>query len=295
MNNYSKPPLTIKEQINLLKSRGLIIDDQDKVNHILSNISYYRLSGYFYPLLENKQTHIFKKNSNFESAFNLYCFDRELRLLIFNEIEKIEISFRNQIIYNLSLKYGSLWFSDDKYFKDYQKHKMVIDKLLKEFNNSDETFIQSFKNKYSDMLPPSWISMEIITFGHLSKLYKLLNTIKEKRDIANFFGLSDTVFISWIHSLVYVRNICAHHSRLWNRKLSISPKKPRTTNYTWINQDVREDKIYFVLCIIQYLIRIVNPKSTFKNKLQYLLKKYPNIDKKSMGFSSNWEEELFWK
>lgn len=93
-SDYIKPPLTYQQQIEQLKGRGLIIDNEQKAIHLLENISYYRLSGYWFPLLADKKAHIFKPGTKLQTAFSLYCFDRELRQLVLAELEKIEVAVR---------------------------------------------------------------------------------------------------------------------------------------------------------------------------------------------------------
>lgn len=295
---YTKPFLTFKQQVEKLKSRGLIIDDECKAIHILSNISYYRLSAYMYPFLKDKENHVFKSNSTFDDVFNLYSFDKELRKVIFNEIEKIEISIRTQIIYILSREKDPFWINDPNNFKPNFNHSEMLDKLKIEIKNSDEQFIKSFKVKYNNEIPPTWISLELLTFGSMSKIYKNLNKslTTQKREISNFYGLSDTVFESWIHCLSYLRNICAHHSRLWNRDLGIEPIKPRTPKNVWLNNSPTQFKrIYVSLSIIRYFLITVQPNSTFSDKIKFILNKYPKVNPIAMGFPLNWEKENLWK
>lgn len=132
MKVYSKEPLTYKEQLDLLISRKLQVDNVDKALHLLENLSYYRLSGYFYPQLkEPKNEHIFKENSSFESAFNMYKFDRELRIFLSGNIEKIEVSFRAKLTYVLSHRYDAFWYTYEKLFKKQVIHKNSISSLKK--------------------------------------------------------------------------------------------------------------------------------------------------------------------
>ena len=168
---FNKPPLTYSQQLQKLKERGLIINNEKKTLHILESVSYYRLSGYWYPLLQDKKNRIFKENADFETAFKLYCFDRELRKLVLAELEKIEIAIRAKMIYVLSIQYGAFWFSNPKLFSNPVKHAASITKIGQEYARSDEEFIKAFANHYTDPLPPSWISIEITSFGTLSKLY----------------------------------------------------------------------------------------------------------------------------
>lgn len=292
---YSKGSLTYSQQLDLLKSRGLIVENEPKALHLLETVSYYRLSGYWYPLLKDKEQHVFKKDVTFDIAFKLYCFDRKLRQLVLGELEKIEVAIRAKMTYILANKYGPFWFQDSSLFSNQELHQLSLSKMEEEFRRSDEEFIHAFKNKYSDVLPPSWIAFEITSFGGLSKLYQNLRSSREKREIAHHFGLPDVVFLKWIHSIVYLRNICAHHTRLWNRSMSIRPPVPNRPHNPWINTErVMSNKAYFILSMIKYLLQTANPHNTFKSKLKSLLVEYPNVDVFAMGFPINWEQEPLW-
>ncbi|MEA3445732.1 MAG: Abi family protein [Bacteroidota bacterium] len=127
------------------------------------------------------------------------------------------MAIRAKMIYVLSHNHGPFWYHDIKLFRNIGIHKQLITKLKSEFERSDEEFILAFKNKYTNQLPPSWMLLEVTSFGSLSRMYSNLNPGTGKRDISRAFGLADTVFASWFHSIVYLRNVCAHHSRLWNQ------------------------------------------------------------------------------
>lgn len=292
---YSKPSLTYLEQISQLRARGLVVENENKALHVLENISYYRLSGYWYPLLQDKQAHVFKKNASFDTAFKLYCFDRKLRQLVLSELEKIEVAIRAKMTYVLANKYGSFWFQQPGLFSNPVSHANSLTKIGEEFGRSDEEFIYAFKQKYSDPLPPSWITFEITSFGALSKLYQNLKPSREKREIAHYFGLPDTIFETWIHSIVYLRNICAHHTRLWNRAMSIRPQIPRRPHKQWINTNgIANNRTYFILSMIAYFLQTVNPHNTFKKRVKELFTKYSNVDVAALGFPRNWEHEPLW-
>ena len=295
MANYTDRPLNFNEQIALLKSKGLAFANEDKALHILQNVSYFRMKSYLMPLIEDKINHTFKEGATFEQAFELYKFDDCLRKLVMAELEKIEISVRTQMAYKLADEIGIYWFSDNNNFIDQPKHAIVMTNLKSEFARSDDEQILRFKEMYSDPFPPAWMTLEISSFGTLSMLYKLLKPSNVKRSVANFYGISDKVFESWLHSIVYVRNICAHHSRLWNKSLRIKPLYPRKTEYAFLSPSVRHDRAYYVLSIIQYLLKIVNPKTTFPVKLKNLLNDFPSVDIAAMGFSNDWFKEELWR
>lgn len=164
---YNKPALTYADQLKQVKSRGLIIENENEFLHLLELKSYYRLSGYWYPLLADKQNHVFKPGATFETAWQMYMFDRELRQLIINEMEKVEVTVRAKMIYILAHYFGPFWYTDPKYFSDKALHTKTINNITKEFSRSDVQFIRSFKRKYSNPLPPCWTAFEIISFGSL--------------------------------------------------------------------------------------------------------------------------------
>ena len=280
----------------LLKSRGLLFNDEEKALHLLERIGYYRLSGYWYPLLANKQKHIFKPEANFETAFNLYKFDRELRKLISAKVEKIEIAVRSKIAYELSITYDPFWIEDVNLFSSAINFQETLDKIGEEYLRSNEEFVISFKSKYSNPLPPSCIILEITSFGTLSRLYRNLKSSRAKRDIAKSFALPDVVFDSWLHCLACVRNMCAHHVRVWNSLVKIQPLSPRKPQNTWLSDtNIPNNRIYYVLSVIIYLLNVINPNHTFKQKLENLFLKYPNVDRAALGFPTNWNLEPLWK
>lgn len=303
---YAKTALLYADQLRQLENRGLIVENKPKALHLLEVISYYRLSGYWYPLLADKQNHQFKPNATFETAFSIYKFDRELRLFVLRELEKIEVTIRAKMIYILSHGLGPFWYLDSANFSNPVKHAETLAKIGTEFARSDEEFVQAFKNKYSDPMPPSWMMFEVSSFGMLSSLYSNLHSSKDRREIAGYFGLPDKVFSSWLHSIVYLRNICAHHARLWNREMQIQPVVPKHSHRPFINQTsyissetgqslLLNNKMYFFLSMIIYLMSTINPNHCIQSKFKALLAKYPNIDVQAMGFPLSWQTEILWK
>lgn len=294
---YSKPPLSIADQIKLLESRGLKIDNKQDAEKYLSNISYYRLSGYMYPFkdLESEQ---FLNQISFEEIIGIYFFDRELRLLLFDAIETIEITFRTQLIYFPSMENGAFWFEDKANFKDENWWSKHINELYEKVDRSDETFIKHFFDKYEDETPPSWMTFEIVSFGLLSKFYQnIKDSSRSKKEISRHFGISQPIVLqSWMRSVNYVRNICAHHSRLWNNVLTNRPLIPHNPPDVWIS-DANPDnsKLYYFLCCLVYLLQHVKSDTHFVQKLDDLFLKYPNVSKEAMGFPKDWKNEKLWQ
>lgn len=283
----NKPPISILEQIKLLQSRGLIIKDIDFAYYCLENISYYRLAGYWWPMQSDHTYHIFKPDSLFEDVVRIYQFDRELKLLVFSAIEQVEISFRTRLIYIASMTHGSHWyetqllFSNSKYFI---KNLEFIDRGLK---SSKEEFIVDHKKRYPNIRPEAWKSLEILSLGHLSKLYKNLKDNKVKNKLANGFMLPSYDYLeSWLVVINDLRNICAHHSRLWNRILLNSIKPLRLNDSGWISEyPIHKDKIYLGLCSLFFLLKKIDNKSQFSSDLNKLFYTYQNVDPNAMGFT----------
>ena len=290
---YNQPQISINDQIQLLKSEGLIINDEGKAFHLLQHISMFRMKSYLKPLrqLGSRQ---FKASATFDDAYNIYKFDSELRKMVCSELEKIEISIRTQLSLIMSDTAGLYWFENLSNFRDTNKHSSLLRSLSEELRRSDDDAIISFQQNYLNPFPPSWMTFEISSFGTLSMMYRWLNAGQARRQVARFYGLSDTVMESWLHSIVYVRNICAHHSRLWNRQLSINAMIPRRTNLPFIKIPTATKKVYYILSIVLYFMQTVNPNTTFVSRFKALLDKYPNVDVSAMGFPLDWQSNQLW-
>ncbi|GHV64563.1 hypothetical protein FACS1894199_03120 [Bacteroidia bacterium] len=194
---YTKQFLSYSAQIELLKSRGLAFDDERKTLHLLKKIGYHRLSAYWHPLLADKQSSIFKLNSNFETAFNLYKFDRELRKLISGELEKIEIAVRSEMAYLLSSIFGQFGMEKESLFSNPAIYNKTLLKIKEEVSRNDADSIVSFKSTYSNSLPPSFMLLEVTSFGTLLRIYTNLSSGRITKDISKIFGLSNSVLTSW--------------------------------------------------------------------------------------------------
>ena len=295
---YNKQPVAIQYQIEMLKSRGLTFHNEVKAAHYLSNISYYRLRAYTYPFQDNTQEeHPFVVPISFEDIIALYVFDRHLRLLVFDGIEKIEIALRTQIIYNFALTHGSFWHLKPELYRDAMRFANQLDSLQKEIDRSNETFIDHYKTKYTQPSePPCWMSLEVSSMGLLSKIFQNLKKGNEKKAVANHFGLTDPMILeNWMHSFCNLRNICAHHGRIWNRRL-VKIKIPYNTIHPFIdNNTIYPNKLYATLCCIEYILQIISPQSTFKQRLKELMQNCPMKQEKEMGFPVNWHEDSLWK
>jgi abortive infection bacteriophage resistance protein len=299
---YNKPVTTIEEQIDQLIQRGLTVKDRTLARHWLSKISYYRLAGYWWPMQHDKKLHLFKPNSRFEDVLDLYEFDRELRLLVFDVIECIEIALRTKLIYFMSQEHGFWWFQNHSLFINAKAHAKALAGIFGELDRSKETFITEHNVKYSDdqRFPPAHKTMETTSMGSLSKLYgNLLPSVKSKDEIAKAFGTANHTYLhSWLQSITQIRNLCAHHSRLWNRNLPGKPKLLKHPPESWISMVPPSQEyhmLYVHLCCMKYLLNCIEPSNTFTDRLDKLLIKYPSVDAKALGMKPNWKNERLWE
>jgi len=298
---YTKSALTIEQQIQQLKDRGLTIEDRSNAVHFLSQISYYRLAGYWWPMQADKETHVFKPNSRFSDVIALYNFDRELRILLFDMIEKIEISLRSKLIYHLSNEFDPWWFQNTTLFTNTSELIKTLFSLEEEIERSKDVFIKEHKRKHKDdlRLPPAWKTLELTSFGSLSRLYgNLKNTVKSKDTIARELGTVNHTFLpSWLQSIAQIRNYCAHHSRLWNKNLPGKPKLLSNPPNPWIGDVPKEHEfsmLYVHICCMKYLLDIIDPQNKFKERFSALLDQYPNVDPNALGLKPNWQSEPLW-
>lgn len=295
---YLKIPLDYEQQITMLKERGLIVPDEKLAINYLKNISYFRLVNYLRPMERDKELHLYKPNSSFENAITLYSFDKELRGIIFAAIQSIEIALRSKIIHYVSLKYGAFWFMDSSFFKNQDVYEQIIITIKNELIRSKEDFIIEHNSKYTvPSMPPIWKTLEVTSFGTLSKLFCNIKDNAVKKQIAREFNIPQHIILeSWVKCAVSMRNYIAHHSRVWNRNFPIMPQCNASFRGEWIkNTDFPPMKLYPQLCYIQYMQKQICNNWDFKQRLKTLLKQYANVDIVAMGFPLDWENEPLWR
>ena len=295
----NKVSRTITEHITMLKSRGMLMKDEELAAFCLGHISYFRLKGYWWDMQSDKINHIFAPNSCFEGVIARYHFDRQLRLILFDAIEFIEIALRTKMVYHLSQTYGGLWYLDDSLVVNKTKHQECLADLQTEFARSGEGFAKEFRKKYPTANPDAWVIFEVATFGTLSKIYSnLKHQLPQKSLITHEFGLNSiNDFSSWLAAISYLRNVIAHHSQVFGRdilKRPVLPKKPRNQWLQFGITPVQEKKPFVVISTMIFLCNAINPDNEIKSKLLALFKNNPNIPIYKMGFFNNWQREPIW-
>lgn len=295
-NGYTKPHKTFDEQLDHLKKKNLIVINDAYALKKLSHLNYYRLSAYFLPLQHPKSSAsngIFLNNTRFEDILQLYFFDAELRKIVFKAIESIEIYCRTQIAYHHAQAYGAFGYLDDKNFKTTPEFfEKVMLSIREETGRSNETFIDHFKAKYQTSDLPIWAMVEVVSMSTISKIYAILKTPEQQAVTAAFKDVGKDLFHNWLHALTVIRNICAHHSRLWNKTLGVSFEIPRKLKSL---QSLRGDKIFFGLSVIAYILEMIGEESDFTDEIKSLIASHPSIDITAMGFVTGWEAMEMWQ
>lgn len=325
---YTKPWMSIKQQIAQLQGRGLIVDDESAAEQLLEEVGYYRLTGYLYPSRESEKfiddrgrqsTRIlssYRKDTRLEHAAALIAFDRALRLLVLEAVERIEVSLRTQVGYILG-QTSAFAHLDQRCFTPAftapsidtgagvmtSKHAEWISRVDERRASSKEAFVEHFRRKYDDRMP-IWALTEILELGHLAKLYRGLQNDLATRIALHYSVPSKTVLASWIASTNYVRNVAAHQARLFNRKLVDAPTRPKN-NAIPVLAHLREDTapkqdfgLYNSLAVIAYLLRSIGGYADWTRRLKELVATFPSVPHvriDSMGFPDGWAQQGLWK
>lgn len=292
---FNKPPKTLEEQVVLLESRGMEVGDLDRAKRYLSHLNYYRLAAYWLPFEQSHSPHCFKPGTQFNTILEHYIFDRELRLLVMDGIERIEVSLRTNWAYHLSHTYGPHAHLNPALFKARWPHGDNVAMLQMTVRRSSEVFIRHFA-KYDEELPPLWVICEVMTLGQLSKWYANLKHGLDRNMIANIYGLDEVNLTSFLHHLSIVRNHCAHHARLWNREFTFAWKLPKRKPVALPPNFNRVDgkRLYNTLVMLAYLMDSINPNS-WKVRLNGLFVKHQDIRSQSMGFPDDWRDRPIWQ
>ena len=254
---YTKPPLTLEQQADLLLSRGLI-GDRERLIDLLSNLNYYRLSAYLYPFRRKDGTEKFTDGTNIDTILEIYRFDEGLRNSLVAGLEKIEISLRTKVAYHFSHACGPFGYLDIANLPDCNRGDLakLLAHMQDEKEKSSEAFIEHFVNKYGDCHEyfPLWMAVELMSFGTLHNLWKgFSRNLREA--IANDYGIHGVVLDSWFLSLNVLRNLCAHHSRIWNRIFGFKPMIPKKDPLWNTPFSIPNQRLFGFASVIVFLVQ----------------------------------------
>ena len=289
-----QPALDVDGQIDNLKKIGLVFEDEDKARQILNEVSYFRIIK-AYSLRLKEKNGIYDQGVTFEQIYNLYMFNKELRNCIVPVIEDIEVAMRCRLSNYLGIKYGVTGYLDSSCFDDISKHQVIIEEINNSIlRNSMSLFVKNYKNNYENGTLPIYAVCEVISFGTLSKLYKNMKA-EDKKQIATQYGTGYVYLESWMESFAHLRNICAHYGRLYNVKLTKTPKlyKQYTSlnNTRPTNQMLRNNRLFGILLCMKHVVN-TNNWEHFVDNLSSLFDNYSGVDISTMGFPADWKQLL---
>ncbi len=296
---FDKKALTLDEQLALLRQRGLVMDNENRVRHYLKNIGYYHLSGYMADFQRCDRTdnhHQFFPETTFDQVLDAYAFDRKLRLLVMDAVERIEIAVKGTMINEMCVPYGPHWYMNRNHFKDDFKYDDFLRSVQKDIDHGKDqdrvrnASIRHYYESYDNpAMPPLWMVFEALSFGTVSLMFGWLPHADQKR-IADQFDLGVPVLKSWLHATTFIRNLCAHHARLWNRIFTFKPVIPKGQEAEFSPNTL----FYAQALMLNMLMQRVSPESRWPGRLKDLFDDYPAISKDKMGFPDGWEKRDIW-
>jgi abortive infection bacteriophage resistance protein len=296
---FRKQPLSIRQQIDLLASRGLNFSDIDLASQYLEYVGYYRLSGYWrYFYINKTPEHKFKSGTDFQQVVDLYNFDRNLRLLILDPIENIEVTIRTIFSNVMVMKYGSHWIYNCEIFNNDFNHQNFTEKIKNDTKfakkGGNDPIFASYYSKYqTPELPPSWMLTEALSIGVWSKLYSNLEHHTDQKMIAKKLNLTAPVLRSWLQVITILRNLCAHHNVLSLRKFHIIPREPKNL-FTIKKFFLYPHSLCAQLAVVQYLNKITVKQSTWGTQLKKMLLTNELLSVTELGFPVLFEDDPFW-
>ncbi|OFI36749.1 hypothetical protein BIU82_11750 [Arthrobacter sp. SW1] len=329
---YEKPALSLAQQLEQLRSRGLRIDDDEKALRYLARIGYYRLSPYMIPHQLPGGTHRFRSGADFDGVLRLYIFDRRLRLLVMDALERFEVALRATLSNHMSLKSADpFWYLDSSHFQRQGDHDRLLQDLTKARDDEQhrldqdlrrlqvrppknleratedarkQSFLRHYLSAYDEpSLPPSWMMIEMLSFGDLMYLYRNLADREDRKEVARELGITDELLSSWLGTFQYTRNLCAHHGRVWNRQFGVAPRIPRSPGVAWLADtetfrgkgSYRRSRVFPVIVALQTVLGAISPGSQWANRLNDLLGEFSAVPLNPMGFPKEWRADEFWQ
>jgi abortive infection bacteriophage resistance protein len=283
---FNKPFKTLDEQLELLKSRGVIIENEKNAKLHLTHINYYHLAVYVKSFQQSDENVC--SGTTFDQILRLYQFDKKLRELLLDVLERIEISLKATIAYDVSLTKEDkrFWYADSSHFDLEQKNQEKRNFLMKKIKNCQELYVKQFYERYQSDYLPVWMAFEQFSFGECVKLLSILKD-NDQQIIAKRYSMPYGLNLKWLKCLSFLRNICAHHAWLWNRPLTFTIKKQHQN----LLNSIRSNSLYAYLIVIQIYLTKINPTSSWRDRLKKLIEEY-QIPIQKMGFPKDWYEQL---
>jgi len=295
--SFAKPWLSYADQVQLLEQRGLVVADSTAAEQFLSHLNYYRFSGYC--LAFEPSRHQFIAGTTFEQIVEAYQFDLTLRDLVTEALEVVEVDLRAATAYHFGEKHGAFGHADSTSFFKSFNHTDWLARLQKEASRSSELFVTHFRKNYSEFPDlPIWIVMEVMSFGGLSRMVSGMHKSDQKA-IGKRYGFQAHVMWKTTHHLTYVRNLCAHHSRLWDRSWAIKPELPKANSWK-PPLLLGNNKLFCTLLLLRQMMKRIPAVAGFatqwKASVETHLASPPSTTDPltRMGLTANWNEHPAW-
>jgi len=299
MTEYLKPALSFDAQLLQLEERGLAVPDRGLALLYLQRVGYYRLMGYLYPQRLQQSDH-YIEGANIDEALALYEFDRCLRELVIEAVGHIEVAVRTSITHNFSSVYGPFGHHVAANFSfSPEWHREWIAKVRVEVERSREAFLLHYRNKYTDPpfpMVPIWMASEVMSIGTLSKFYSAMHPAHQKV-IARDFELRSPVLKNWLHFASVLRNVAAHHGRLWNRELGVKPFRPHGASWSEERTPYSTSRCFYTLLVLRYLLRYTTALDLdWRDRVTKLLERYLNVEHRvvAIGADPGWKSHPLW-
>jgi abortive infection bacteriophage resistance protein len=283
-----QPSMNINEQIENLKNKGLIIEDEEKAKSFLNDVSYFRLIKAYSLGLKIKNEN-YDEGIRFEDIVGRYLFNANLRQIVLVQIEKIEVNLRCKLSNYFCDKYGVLGYEDINNFAVTPEiYKPFYTDMLKELSrNAKSPFVVNFRKNYVDGKIPLYALVELFSFGTLSKFYKNMKN-EDKKAVAAMYGVGYTYFGSWIESIAFVRNVCAHYGRIYNIKFPKAPKLYKR----YSEKGVKNYRLFATLLTLKHLLPNDKQWLNFVDNIELLFEKYASVKLHYIDFPQNWKNYL---
>lgn len=266
------------------------------------------------PFRQGRTGHELRAGTAFDDVLDLYVFDRTLRLLVMDAVERVEVAIRAALTDHMSTTYDdSHWYLEPTHFQHADRHAKLLkmirvtceDRLRGSAEAGEDSLVhrsalEHYLTKYgSPELPPSWLMVESLTIGQLAGTYRNLGRRSDKTAVARSIGLTAPVLESWLQTYVRARNICAHHGRLWNVGLGVYPAIPTSPTISWLEgsdalPERSRKRLYPVLVSLQSVLDSVSPRSSWASRLHGIVSARPAMNLAGMGIPRNWSDDDFW-
>lgn len=307
---FKKVATTIDEQICQLRTRGLIFSEveEQSLRNALEHINYYVLSGYWRIFeIDTKTEHLhkFHADTTWKKIKDIYDFDVRFRQIILTACQKMEVSIKTRWAYELSHTYGAFPQDDPNVFSPYifkspNGKLSCYERLLHTYKKSNEVYAKHYRTNYSQLrTPPAWVTASLFTMGEVVNWIKYLKRPKDRKNILNVYGLDEKIMVSFLSHLVWVRNICAHNNRLWNRNINMpfslpSNKRIKLIEYLITSQS-NQPKIYNTIIMLHFILKKIDVEYQFLSSIREAIEKHPSVATNYMGFPEDWALLDIWQ